>query len=166
MRTILQRHEQAVAEREQLVRQMSLELGIRGYDMSGMSQEEIDSFTAQLRDMVTRAEKEYDDLKVCARPFDKHGQGGLRADLSTLTFRSNCARRRMKQRTSSPTLKPKLARSGLSRKHKQMRSDALPSPAKQSKTRPMQRRSPKSNSRATSKLRSKLKPSFPRRGQD
>lgn len=54
------RHEEAIIRREQEIRQMSFDLGIRGFDVDGLSESHIEDFSNRLSDFTRKAE---DNLK-------------------------------------------------------------------------------------------------------
>lgn len=56
-------HERAIARREEQVRQLSVELSIRGYDVEGLSDDQIAEFTRRLTDTVRQAEDELSKTK-------------------------------------------------------------------------------------------------------
>lgn len=56
-------HLQAVAKRKQNIRQMSLELGIRGFDMSDLSDSQIEDFARRLAESVKETESALKALK-------------------------------------------------------------------------------------------------------
>lgn len=59
-----QHHERAIARREEQVRQLSVELSIRGYDVDGLSDDQISEFTRRLTDTVRQAEDEFAKTKA------------------------------------------------------------------------------------------------------
>ncbi|CAO1622307.1 unnamed protein product [Sympodiomycopsis kandeliae] len=57
-------HEKAIARREQQIRQVSVELGIRGFDVEGLTDDQVHDFTRRLTESTRSAEDELSATKA------------------------------------------------------------------------------------------------------
>ncbi|CAD6977358.1 unnamed protein product [Tilletia controversa] len=62
-----ERHETAVQNRKQLIRSISIDAGIKGFDMENLDEDEIANFLTKLRGQTDKAERNHDQLKADLR---------------------------------------------------------------------------------------------------
>ncbi|KAE8216044.1 hypothetical protein CF327_g796 [Tilletia walkeri] len=62
-----ERHETAVQNQKLLIRNISMEVGIKGFDIEALDEDEIANFLTKLRGQADKAERTYDQLKIDLR---------------------------------------------------------------------------------------------------
>lgn len=60
-----QAHGVQIADREELIGEISAKHSIKGYDHTQLSKQEVADFSEKLRDLRKRQTLEYDKLQVC-----------------------------------------------------------------------------------------------------